>query len=439
VAEEPRVPHSIQGNRRLPLAGEVLTGPTYAIWETTLRCNQACRFCGTRAGRARPDELTTAEALGLIEQLAELGVREVAMHGGETFLREDWLELVAAISAHGMLPSIVTGGRSVDADLAHRAHAAGLVAASVSIDGCEATHDDLRNIKGSYQSAQRAVKAFMSVGIMVGCNTQVNRQNMHEIPALFDELSQYPLYGWQVQLMAPMGRAADEPELVLMPYDLLEIIPMLAQLRVLSDRRGIPLWPGDNVGYFGPFEHTLRDQRVPGGHSSGCGGGILAIGIEANGDIKGCSAMSSEGFIAGNIRKDRLRRLWDEAAELKFMRCFDESKLWGYCASCYYASVCKAGCVWTSATVLGRYGNCPYCHHRALEFLNAGKRERLTRVHGAPGTIRDRAEFSLEVEPAPEAWAARMRELNQPLSDPLDDPPATQQSPQNGPVSSALK
>jgi radical SAM protein with 4Fe4S-binding SPASM domain len=416
-----RAPSAIRGNRRLPLAGEVLTGPTYAIWETTLRCNQACRFCGTRAGRARPDELTTVEALDVIDQLAEIGVREVAMHGGETFLRQDWLELVAAIVAHDMTPSIVTGGRGISAADAQQAKAAGLAAASVSIDGVEATHDDLRNIPGSHQSAYRALDNFLAAGILIGCNTQVNRQNMREIPALFEELSQYPLYGWQVQLMAPMGRAADEPDLILQPYDLLEIMPMLARLRGLADSRGIALWPGDNVGYFGPFEHTLRDQRVPGGHSSGCGGGILAIGIEANGDIKGCSAMSSDGFVAGNVRQHRLRKLWDEAAELKFMRCFDESKLWGYCASCYYASVCKAGCVWTSATILGRYGNCPYCHHRALEHLAAGKRERLTRITKAPGTIRDRAEFSIEVEPAPADWADQMRQLNQPLADSVED------------------
>lgn len=411
----------IRGNRRLPLSGEVLTGPTYAIWETTLRCNQACRFCGTRAGRARPDELNTAEALNVIEQLAEIGVREVAMHGGEVYLRPDWLELVAAVAAHGMQPSIVTGGRGMTAALSEQARQAGLVAASVSIDGLEATHDDLRNIPGSHAGAFRALQDLSAAGILVGCNTQVNRQNMREIPALFDELCAHPLYGWQVQLMAPMGRAADEPALVLQPYDLLEIMPMLARLRLVSDERGIPLWPGDNVGYFGPFEHTLRDQRIPGGHSSGCGGGILAIGIEANGDVKGCSAMSSEGFVAGNVRQHRLRTLWDEAAELKFMRCFDESKLWGFCAGCYYGSVCKAGCVWTSSTILGKYGNCPYCHHRALEYLARGQRERLTRIAVAPGEIRDRAEFAIEVETAPTDWIERMRELNHPLPEPFED------------------
>ena len=36
---------------------------TYCVWEITLRCNLACSHCGSRAGTARQNELTTDEAL----------------------------------------------------------------------------------------------------------------------------------------------------------------------------------------------------------------------------------------------------------------------------------------------------------------------------------------------------------------------------------------
>jgi radical SAM protein with 4Fe4S-binding SPASM domain len=139
----------------------------------------------------------------------------------------------------------------------------------------------------------------------------------------------------------------------------------------------------------------------------------LAIGIEANGDIKGCSAMASEGFVAGNVRNQPLRQLWDNAAELKLSRCFDMNKLWGFCRTCYYADACKGGCIWTANTILGQYGNNPYCHHRALEFLVGGQRERLVRVRAAPGKNRDCALFELVVEPAPAEWASHVRARNQ--------------------------
>ncbi len=71
--------------------------PMYAIWELTLRCDLACRHCGSRAGRARRDELTSREALDLVIALRDLGVNEVTLIGGEAYLRSDWLDIVAAI------------------------------------------------------------------------------------------------------------------------------------------------------------------------------------------------------------------------------------------------------------------------------------------------------------------------------------------------------
>ena len=104
--------------RHLPLADQVRAvdtraRPLYAVWEITLRCDLACRHCGSRAGVARPDELSTAECLELVRQMAELGVQEVTVIGGEAYLRDDWLEIVRAIRAHGMQCGMTSGGRGI--------------------------------------------------------------------------------------------------------------------------------------------------------------------------------------------------------------------------------------------------------------------------------------------------------------------------------------
>ena len=74
----PIAPTAEPARRRLPLAGESRPidqrwRPIIAVWEITLRCDLACRHCGSRAGRQRPDELSTEEALDLVRQLAEIG------------------------------------------------------------------------------------------------------------------------------------------------------------------------------------------------------------------------------------------------------------------------------------------------------------------------------------------------------------------------------
>jgi radical SAM protein with 4Fe4S-binding SPASM domain len=390
---------------------EVLAGgpkPLFVVWEITLRCDQHCRFCGTRAGRGRPDELTTAEALDVVEQLTAMGTREIAVHGGEAYLRDDWLEIVRAIRAHDIDCTMVTGGRGFDEALAASAKAAGITAVSVSVDGVEATHDALRGLRGSHAGAMRALGLLRAAGVRVGCNTQVNRANYRELPAILELVAAHAIYGWQVQLMVPMGRAAEANDLWLEPYDLLEVMPRIAEARRLADERGIKLWPGNNVGYFGPYEHLLREGRSFGGFSSGCGGGIRTLGVEANGDVKGCSAMSSEGFVGGNVRTTPIRAIWSDAPELRFSRDFAPGDLWGFCGDCYYGETCKGGCIWTASTILGKRGNNPYCHHRALELLAAGKRERMRLVRAAPGLVRDAARFELVVEDAPADWVASL-------------------------------
>jgi radical SAM protein with 4Fe4S-binding SPASM domain len=411
----PIAPTAEPARRSLPLAPAARAvdrrwQPVYAVWEITLACDLACRHCGSRAGRARPDELTTAEALDLVAQMAELGVLEVTLIGGEAYLRDDFLEIVRAAKGAGMITTMTTGGRGLTPELARAAKAAGLASVSVSIDGLEATHDALRGVRGSFDAAMRALESCAAAGLPVAANTQIGRASLREIPAVFERLIAAGIHSWQIQLTVAMGRAADEPELLLEPYQMLEVMPMLGRLKARADQAGVRLWPGNNIGYFGPYEAMLRGT-LPRGHMSSCGAGRSTLGIEANGDIKGCPSLPTADYVGGNIREHRLREIWERAAPLRFTRDRTVEDLWGYCRGCYYADTCRAGCTWTSHVLFGRAGNNPFCHHRALELLREGKRERLVRAAPAPGKPFDHGLFDLVVEPFPETEAARAREI----------------------------
>ena len=94
--------------------------------------------------------------------------------------------------------------------------------------------------------------------------------------------------------------------------------------------------------------------------------------MEADGSIKGCPSLPTSAYRGGSVRQRSLREVWDSAGELAFNRDPSPDALWGYCASCYYAEECSAGCTWTSHVILGRPGNNPFCHHRALEHDRQG-------------------------------------------------------------------
>ena len=84
--------------------------PVHAVWEITLACDLKCHHCGSRAGKRRPDELTTEECLDLVRQLARMGTREVTLIGGEAYLRRDWLDIIREIRGQGMDCTMQSGG-----------------------------------------------------------------------------------------------------------------------------------------------------------------------------------------------------------------------------------------------------------------------------------------------------------------------------------------
>ena len=402
----PLAPQAPPAKRHLPLADAARPidrqqKPLNAIWELTLRCDLACTHCSSRAGRARPDELTTAEALDVVDQMADLGVLEVTLIGGEAYLHEGWTDIVRAIRRRGMECTMVTGGRGITPERARQAQDAGLMSASVSIDGLAATHDALRALSGSHDAALRAMENFARAGVPVSANTQIGRRNRRELAGIFDIIAQADAHSWQLQITVAGGRAADQPDLLLEPYHLLEVMPSIARIKPRADALDLLIWPGNNLGYYGPYESLLRGM-LPGGRKGSCGAGRSILGIESNGAIKGCPSLPSAQYVGGNVRDVGLRDIWERAEPLRFTRDPRIDELWGHCQGCYYEGDCLGGCSWTAHSLLGKRGNNPFCHYRALQLLQRGRRERVVRVDAPEGVPFDYGRFEI-IE---EEWTA---------------------------------
>jgi len=358
--------------------------PVHVVWELTLACNLKCSHCGSRAGKRRPNELTTDEALEVVESLGRLGTRELTIIGGEAYLRRDWTDVITAAAGHGMYVAMQTGARALTPRRLQAGIDAGLGGLGVSLDGLAESHDRIRGVAGSFDFGLATLRRAKAAGLRTSANTQIGPQTMGELPQLLEHLIDVEIGQWQLQLTVAMGNAVDHPELLLQPYQLLELMPVLAQLYHRARQGGVLVMPGNNIGYFGPYEYLWRSDGDQRGHYSGCSAGHTVIGLEADGTVKGCPSLPTVGYAGGNIRDTTLEAIWRGAAQGSALRPADD--LWGFCASCYYAEVCRGGCTWTSHSLLGRPGNNPYCHHRALTLAAQGRRERIVKVQEAGPT-----------------------------------------------------
>jgi radical SAM protein with 4Fe4S-binding SPASM domain len=385
-----RIPKGIRGG---------LPGIQYCVWELTLACDLGCKHCGSRAGKARPDELTTNEALDVVAQLAAVGCQEVALIGGEAYLREDWDIIARAIVDAGMKCGMTTGARALTAERVERARAAGIRTMSLSVDGLRETHDSLRGAKGSWQAVMDAADRLGEAGIAFGFNTQINRLSLAELPALANLLVEKGAFAWQVSMTVPMGRAADRPDLLLQPADLLELFPLLHWLKTTRlEPAGIELQPGNDIGYFGGWEELLRIGGESGAKWSACVAGQHGLGIEADGSIKGCPSLPTAFYVGGNVRDIPIADIVADSPELALLRNRTVDDLWGFCRTCDHAERCLGGCSWTTHVYFGKPGNNPFCIHRVQTLEAQGIKETLVQKSPAAGRPFDHGIFEIVEE-----------------------------------------
>jgi len=353
------------------------------VWELTLACNLRCSHCGSRAGKRRPDELTTGEALDVVDSLARLGTRELSVIGGEAYLRRDWTEIVRRAASHGMYVAMQTGARALTENRLRAGVNAGLKGLGVSIDGLREHHDRVRGVAGAFDHGLLTLRRARELGLNTSVNTQIGPETIGDLPGILEHMIEVGATHWQLQLTVAMGNAVDNPDLLLQPYQLLELMPLLAELYHEGRRNGVLMVPGNNIGYFGPYEHLWRTGGSEYEHWTGCSAGQTSIGIESDGTVKGCPSLATVGYAGGNVRELTIEEIWNRSREDGSLRP-DSERMWGFCGSCYYREVCRGGCTWTSHSLLGKAGNNPYCHHRALTLAEHGRRERVVKVEDAP-------------------------------------------------------
>ena len=384
--------------------------PVHVVWEITLACNLKCQHCGSRAGKRRPDELNTDECLEVVDALARLGTREITLIGGEAFLRRDWTDIVRRIRGHGIYCAIQTGGWAFTAKRLEEGIAAGLQGVGVSIDGMRDLHDRVRGRPGAWDNAMDVLRRARDAGLNRSANTQIGPETMPQLRELMHALIDAGARQWQIQLTVAMGNAVDNDQLLLQPYQMETLMPLLARLADEGAERGLAMVVGNNIGYFGPYEQRLRGVMNPDVHWTGCAAGQSVIGLEADGTMKGCPSLPTIGYAGGNVRRMSVEDIWNTRPEIHFGRLRGRQDLWGFCGTCYYADVCRAGCTWTSHSLLGRPGNNPYCHHRVLELRKRGLRERIRKVEEAANAsfAHGRFELILEEIPADESRPGRV-------------------------------
>jgi radical SAM protein with 4Fe4S-binding SPASM domain len=315
-----------------------------------------CLHCGTSAGKKRPDELSTEEALNLIDELAGLGCEHLTLSGGEPLLREDWPLLTERIRKNGLMASLITNGFLITEKVADDFRKCGLQSVGVSFDGTEKTHNLIRQRNDSWKRAYNSLKILADRGFDPCAVTQVSNLNLNELYDIRKLLLDIDCKIWRIQMTTSTGRMRDHQDLVLTLDNYPRFIDVILDMQQMD---GIFVDVGENIGYYGCKGTKLRN----GGIYMGCYAGTFVAGIESNGNIKGCLSMPEE-YVEGNIRDSSFTEIWNRADGFSYNRQFTRMTAEGECRDCKYLILCRGGCANTSISATGKRADNPYCIYR---------------------------------------------------------------------------
>ena len=328
--------------------------PFIVGWELTLACNLRCRHCASPAGLPRDNELSLDECLAICEQFPALLVREVDFTGGEPLLKTGWEKIAIRLRELKIPTHLITNGIGLTPDTVSRMKDAGLESVGVSLDGMEATHDYVRGRPGMFRLVIAGLERLVAAGLSSTVITAVNSLSVSELPQVFQLLQSVGVSAWQIQPIFPSGRSSERPELQLNESQYLEVGRFTVDWSRKGSEAGIQLRAADSCGYF--------TELATGPEWRGCNAGITAVGIMADGKIKGCLSMPDE-LVDGDLRKNDLWDIWFRPGAFAYSRDYEDDMLGLNCAGCEHGEQCRGGCTSMSYTTTGLIHNDPFCFH----------------------------------------------------------------------------
>lgn len=323
----------------IPMIHKIYTYPLKScVWEITLKCCFSCKYCGSKAGKARANELSTQECIMIANQLIEMGCKRVSMIGGEVFMRSDWAEIVKTLTDHQLKVSVITNGYLFSDSLISELQRVGVESVAISLDGPERIHDAYRQ-RGSFQRALQAMDVLIAGAIPVSVISTLHSKNVDTLQEMYEVLKTKRIFAWQLQACSPMGNASTDGFTTDIDFD--KVIQFVETYRKQAP---FALGIADNIGYYTETEGYLRGNQSGKAVFRGCRAGLTNIGIDSVGNVRGCESMYDESFIEGNLRERSLKEIWTDPDAFAYNRKFTMEKLQGDCRDCNQAAKCAGGC-----------------------------------------------------------------------------------------------
>ena len=333
------------------------------VWNMTRRCNLRCVHCYSSSQNIRyGNELTTAEAKAMIRDLATFGSPVILFSGGEPLMHRGLPELARYAVDQGMRAVISTNGTLITRQNAAAFKEIGLSYVGVSLDGMKVTHDHFRGVEGAFDTAMKGIRICRDLGIKVGVRFTINRNNVADVPAIFDLLEKENIPRCCFYHLVYSGRGSKLIEEDLSHDQTRALLDLIMDRTKDLFSRGLEkeILTVDNHAD-GPYLYLRLQKENPGraaevlellkmneGNSSGNGIACISWDGEIHAD------QFWRGISFGNVRKRPFSEIWTDTGNELMAKLKDKKPyVTGRCAKCRWLDICAGNFRVRSEAVTG--------------------------------------------------------------------------------------
>jgi 12,18-didecarboxysiroheme deacetylase len=343
------------------------------VWNVTARCNLACEHCYAFSGTpSNTPELSTEQALALIDDLAAFGSPVILFSGGEPLMREDLADLARHAVSRKMRAVISTNGTMITDAVASKLKAVGLSYVGISLDGLKGTHDSFRRQAGAFDRALGGIRTSRDAGIKTGLRFTITRRNAGDIPGIFDLLERESIPRICFYHLVYSGRGSKLMAEDLDHKETRRVVDLIIDRTAALHAKGIQaeVLTVDNH-CDGPYLYMrmLREKspraedvmallKMNGGNSTGVGIGCVSW----DGTVYPDQFWRNHPL--GNVREKPFSRIWTDLSNPLLAMLKEKTKhVTGRCATCRFLDVCGGNFRARAEAATGQVWGCdPACY-----------------------------------------------------------------------------
>ncbi|MET1128724.1 MAG: TIGR04053 family radical SAM/SPASM domain-containing protein [Thermoproteota archaeon] len=337
--------------------------PILVFWESTKACLLQCKHCRAEAiEKPLPGELTTEEAMDLVDQVASFGNPKpvFVVTGGDPLMRKDLWDIVSYAKGKGLRVALAPSVTPLlNREAIRKMVDAGVDGVSISLDSpYPDVHDGIRGYRGTWKRTVEVLRELVDTGMHIQVNTLIAKPTVEGLPDMVKLLRKLGVEVWEPFYVVPTGRAAREMDLA--PHEWEDVGhflyeaskygltvrtvegPMfrrIALVRMAVEEEGLD---PDGVLKPGPLYRRLlsrlrslaEEPGEPRAQTTGTRDGKGVVFVSHDGKVYPSGFLPLE---VGDVRRESLVKIYRESPVLARLR---SSKLEGRCGRCEFRDVC---------------------------------------------------------------------------------------------------